>query len=55
MEDLYSNPENTDLDSRAVQILLSIHFLTENDNYKRDKKAIRLENRKLRKLENKFK
>ena len=51
MEDLSRSPENTDLDNRAVQILLSIHFLTENDLMKRDEKAIRLEKQELRKRE----
>ncbi len=51
MEDLFHSPENTDLDNRGVQILLSIHFLTENDAMKRDEKAIRLAKERIRKLE----
>ncbi len=53
MDDLYHHPENTDLNNRGVQILLAIHFLTENDQGKRDKKALQLEKRNLRKRKNK--
>lgn len=43
-------PERIDLEDRGIQILIAIHFLTLNDQAKRDKKAIRLENRDLRKM-----
>jgi hypothetical protein len=42
-------PESIDLENRGVQTLIAIHFLTLNDQAKRDKKAKRLENRDLRK------
>ncbi|CAN0594786.1 unnamed protein product [Ectocarpus sp. 12 AP-2014] len=50
---LHNFPDGTDLDNRGVQILLAIHFLTENDLAKRDIKAIRLEKRDIRKRERK--
>ena len=50
---LHNFPDGTDLDNRGVQILLAIHFLTENDQAKRDKKAIRLEKRDIRKMKRK--
>lgn len=52
---LHNFPDETDLDNRGIQILLAIHFLTENDQAKRDKKAIRLEKRDLRKRERDYK
>ncbi|MEZ2416207.1 hypothetical protein ACA086_14700 [Muriicola sp. E247] len=42
-------PERIDLENRGVQTLVAIHFLTLNDQAKRDKKAIRLEKWDLRK------
>lgn len=51
MYNLHEFPKGTDLDNRGVQILLAIHFLTENDQAKRDKKVIRLEKRDIRKRE----
>ncbi|ADY29304.1 hypothetical protein [Cellulophaga lytica] len=50
---LHNFPDGTDLDNRGIQILLAIHFLTENDQAKRDKKAIRLKKRDTRKMERK--
>lgn len=52
---LHNFPDETDLDDRGVQILLAIHFLTENDQAKRDKKVIRLEKRDLKKRERDYK
>ncbi|MCL6267652.1 hypothetical protein [Flagellimonas myxillae] len=43
-------PNKIDLKDRGVQILVAIHFLTLNDQAKRDKKAMRLEKRDLRKM-----
>lgn len=54
MDSIYNPLEDTDLDNRGVQILLAIHFLTKNDEMKRDKKAIRLQNRSRRIFERKF-
>ncbi len=48
-------PQNWDLEDRNVQIVLAIHFLTQNDKQKRDKKAIRLEKRDIRKMNRKAK
>jgi hypothetical protein len=48
--DIIKNPQNWNLEDRNVQIVLAIHFLTQNDWQKRDKKSIRLENRDLKKL-----
>ena len=47
---IVENPQNWDLEDRNVQIALAIHFLTQNDRWKRDKKAIRLDNRDLKKM-----
>jgi len=44
-------PQNWHLGDRKVQIVLAIHFLTQNDKQKRDKKALRLEKRDIRKME----
>lgn len=43
-------PKNWNLKDRNVQIALAIHLLTQNDKEKRDKKAIRLQKRDLRKM-----
>ncbi len=43
-----SYPHQTNLDNRGVQILLAIHFLTDNDLAKRDKRANRLEKKYFR-------
>jgi len=48
--DIVRNPKNWDLEDRNVQIALAVHFLTQNDRQKRDKKALRLEKRDLRKM-----
>lgn len=48
--DIIKNPQNWDLEDRNVQIILAIHFLTQNDEQKRDRKALRLEKRDTRKL-----
>lgn len=48
-------PQNWNLNDRNVQIALAIHFLTQNDKEKRDKKAIRLEKRDLRKMKRRAK
>jgi hypothetical protein len=42
--------ESINIEDRGVQILFAIHYLSENDNRKRDKKAIRLEKRDLIKM-----
>lgn len=47
---IIENPQNWDLKDRNVQIVLAIHYLTQNDRQKRDKKAMRLEKRDLRKM-----
>ncbi|MDC6367193.1 MULTISPECIES: hypothetical protein [Flavobacteriaceae] len=43
-------PQNWNLEDRNVQIVLAIHFLTQNDKQKRDKKALRLEKRDIKKM-----
>jgi len=43
--DIIRRPANWNLDNRNVQIILAIHYLTENDNENRDKKAKRLNER----------
>ncbi|WP_282074836.1 hypothetical protein [Maribacter aquivivus] len=48
-------PKSMNIDDRGVQVVFAIHYLTRNDNLKRDKKAIRLENRDLIKLNRKIK
>nr|WP_299214417.1 hypothetical protein [uncultured Allomuricauda sp.] len=50
---IIEHPQNWNLEDRNVQIILAIHFLTQNDQQKRDKKAIRLEKRDIRKMERK--
>jgi hypothetical protein len=47
---IIEHPKNWDLNDRNIQIALAIHFLTQNDKEKRDKKAIRLQKRDLRKM-----
>lgn len=48
-------PQSMNIEDRGVQIVFAIHYLTQNDHLKRDKKAVRLENRDLRKLNRKAK
>jgi len=43
-------PQSMNIEDRAVQIVFAIHYLTLNDNLKRDKKANRLWKRDLKKL-----
>ncbi|MCL5247771.1 hypothetical protein M4I21_18335 [Cellulophaga sp. 20_2_10] len=48
---IIEHPENWNLEDRKEQMFLAIHFLTQNDKAKRDKKALRLERRDIRKME----
>ncbi len=47
---LAENNEEWDLNDRNIQIFLAIHYLTQNDMLKRDKKVGRLEKRHIREL-----
>ena len=49
------NTANWNLNDRGVQVFLAIHFLTQNDALKRDKRATRLEKKDVRKLNRKNK
>ncbi|WP_047414096.1 hypothetical protein [Cellulophaga sp. Hel_I_12] len=46
-------PSNWNLENRNIQIMIAIHYLTQNDMLKRDRKAARLEKKDLRKLNRK--
>jgi hypothetical protein len=48
-------PKSMNIEDRGVQIVFAIHYLTLNDNQKRDKKAIRLEKKDLKELNRKLK
>lgn len=52
---LAEQPQEWDLKDRNVQIFLAIHYLTQNDMLKRDKKVGRLEKRYMRELNKKHK
>jgi len=54
-ESLSDYPQEWDLKNRNVQIFLAIHYLTQNDMLKRDKKVGRLEKRHIRELNKKAK
>ncbi|SMC87868.1 hypothetical protein [Cellulophaga tyrosinoxydans] len=49
------HPQEWDLKDRNIQIFLAIHYLTQNDMLKRDKKVGRLEKRHIRELNKKAK
>ena len=52
---IIEHPQEWDLNDRNVQIFLAIHYLTQNDMLKRDKKVGRLEKRHIRELSKKQK
>ncbi|PCJ92266.1 MAG: hypothetical protein COA50_15660 [Flavobacteriaceae bacterium] len=47
-------PKSMNIENRGVQIVFAIHYLTQNDHIKRDKKVKRLEKQGLRKLQRKY-
>ncbi|MGX1927769.1 hypothetical protein [Flagellimonas sp. 2504JD4-2] len=49
-ESLAEHPQEWDLKDRNIQIFLAIHYLTQNDMLKRDRKVGRLEKRHMRSL-----